>query len=370
MKRILLAVLLGLCALALCSCTAATMERQTFALCLGVDTDQENQITLSVQTPMNGSGSGGNTETPEYTVFSATGKDFDEAFALLAASTPCPINFSQLRLCVISYELAARTELRPLLTKLSQLSSMRPAAYVMITLGNAQEVLKAQKPDFGMRMSTHLSLYTKRLYNEKIMPDAALSLCVRELGAGRMDPLLAVCAVNPALKPKEDSGGQSGAAGGGAGGDTGGGAAAAFSEGEPWTRELLPESMMAGMLPRTGNDPVEYLGSATVGNGRVSGALSAEETQIVLRTKQLAKLEVITEDGGIRLQIWLPKAESERQGLEEKNVLQVMRKLQALHCDALGFGGAAARGMMGDAEWAALDMESKYPTAEVYVGMR
>ena len=53
----------------------------------------------------------------------------------------------------------------------------------------------------------------------------------------------------------------------------------------PWASlgadDLLPEDLLAGMLPRSSESPVEYLGSAAVSDGRVSGVLTARETQAV-----------------------------------------------------------------------------------------
>ncbi|MDD3336133.1 MAG: hypothetical protein PHI98_11555 [Eubacteriales bacterium] len=367
MKR--LVALLLLCLPLLGGCELSTMERQTFVLCLSFDLDEEGKLVMGVETPMNGSGTT-SAASPEYTVFSATGDDFESTLSMLAASTPCSLNFSQLKLCVFSYELAAKTDLRDYLVKLSNMTTMRPDATVMIAIGKALDVLSEQNPDFGMRLSTHLEIYLERMRNLKLSPATTLITCVRDIGSGRTDPLLAICAVNPALKPKKEESGKASGGSGGSSEEKSSEASAAFSDGEAWSERLLVEEAIAGMLPRTGVNPVEYLGSAAIGNGRVSGLLNVEETQIALYAKRSATLEVAMDGERTQLQIWLPTNEKNDMGITPQQVNDVMKKLQSLHCDALGFGSVCARTVYTDDAWRQLNVERRYLEAELYVSRR
>ena len=134
-KNLWAALLLALCLTGLTGCDAiSVMERQTYALCFAVDAAENGGLTLSVQTPVNGSGDD-TSATPEYSVFTATGASFEDAMAVLTATTPCTVNFCQLKLCVFGYELASRERLQPLLHKITTISTRRPNAMVAVALG-------------------------------------------------------------------------------------------------------------------------------------------------------------------------------------------------------------------------------------------
>ncbi|MEG2701117.1 MAG: hypothetical protein RSA65_00780 [Clostridia bacterium] len=365
-KRIWLAAWLLASCLTLCSCGLSPMERQTFAICMSIDLSAAQQLTVGIQAPKNGA-SEGDSGAGDYEVLTASGKTMAEALALLAASTPYPINYCQLKLCLLSYELASKTELRPMLEELEALPTMRPNATVMIALGNAEQVMQSQKADFGMRLSTHLNLLLERLRGESMLPDSTLATVVRQLGDDFSDPLLCVCAVNAQLLPKEKKppSGSSGSEGSGGNGGGGGSSTAAFALGEPWSTMLLPDGLLAGTLPRTGTNAVEYLGSAAVGNGRVSGVLTAKETQLALRALAKAKRKVAVNGGEAQLQLWLA---GDQELLENSEALTALvQKLQALHCDALRFGEACCTLFYTNAAWERFDFHHRYPTAAFVV---
>lgn len=363
MKRLCFLLLCCLCFGALTGCSNSVMERQTFALCMSFDIDRQDRLTIAIQTPMNGSDSKSGA-APQYAVFSVTGETLDSAFALLSDATPCPLNFSQLKLCIISYELAAKRELRPMLQWLNRIPNMRPDAVVAIALGSAKDTMTAQTPDFGMRMSIHLNIYIDQMAYRQTSPVTTLTACLRDLNSGRTDPLLTICAVNPAVKRQNEA--QEQPEGGGASGGESG-STAAFSDGFEWSETLVEQGLIAGSLPREGMNPVEYLGSAAVGNGRVSGLLTTAETQIVLRLKRCATLKIAEDGERLQLQLWLNPNSEGINAFTPEEVKKTVEKLQALHCDALGFGDAAAAMVYTDGDWEAFKLEQRYPSAEVCV---
>ena len=344
--------LLLLCLLMLTGCSHTYLERQIYPICLSVDVTETAQYRVGLQAPQ--SGSTGNTA---YDVLSASGDTPMDALRVLAASTPYPLNFSQLRLCLVGYDAASTQPLRPLLRQLLEMPTMRPNAYVMVALGDAQKVMSAQKPDFSMRLSTHLNLLFERLHREKTLPDSTLSYCVRELTDGRADLLLCLCAVNAQLQKQPQ---QSPAP------DDPMADAQAFAVGEPWTDALLPDGLIAGMLPRSGQNPVEYLGSAVVSRGRVSGVLTASETQLALRVLDEAQIRTAIDGDQIQLQILTPK-NSDLEHLHPQ-ILALGQKLQAMGSDVLRFGTDASRQFLLDAEWEAFRFRERYETAELAVG--
>ena len=364
-KKLLLLLLL-LSPLLLASCASSSQERQTFAICISVDPTDDGGIKLGLQAPKSGQSSQGGV-TSDYEVLTASGKTLQEALGLMAASTPYPINFSQLRLCILRYELAATTELRPMLRYLEELPTMRPNATVMVSLGDALAVMEAHKPEFGMRLSTHLNILLRRLQAELLLPVSTLSDCVRLIGGGYGDPLLCVCAVNPKVKKEnEQKESQSGGGSGGGGSGGSGGSQAAYAQGEPWNESLLPQDMIAGMLASSSSNPVEYLGSATVSDGRVSGLMSVDMTQVALRAKNEGTRRVaITPEGGVQLQLTMKK--DSMLSVDADALKKALATLQALDCDALRFGEVAMRAFWTDAEWNAFDFVDKYRHAEVFV---
>ena len=337
MKRM---ILLLFCLLLLPSCSHTYLERQVYPLCLSVDLTPDGRYEIGLQAPKSSTG-----ENAAYDILTGTGDTPEDALRVLAASTPYPLHFSQIRLCLIAYDLAATEPLRPLLRVLFELPGMRPNAQVMAAIGNAQEVMKAQKPDFGQRLSTHLNILFERLRREQTMPASTLSSCVRELGDGRSDLLLALCAVNPSLVSSQEK--------------------PAFAVGEPWSDQLLPANEIAGLLSRTGPNPVEYAGSAAVSDGRVSGMLTAEETQLCVRVLAEAKRRVAWVDGRLQLQV-IVKAGNALHG-EEGRIAAVIGKLQALRSDPLLFGCEASQRCRTDAEWERLRFREQYPQAGVEV---
>ncbi len=364
MKKLFL--LLLLCPL-LTSCSLVTMERQIYPICLSVDATEDGKFQLALQAPRSSG-----TDDATYDIISATGDSLSDALRVLSASTPYPLNFSQIRLCLIGYRLAATTPLRPLLRTIMEQPSMRPTAYVSIAMGTGLDVLQNQQPDFGNRLSTHLNLLFDRLQEERLLPDSTLSYCVRELSDDRSDLLIGLCAVNQQLIPEEKKSqkeGSSSGGGGGSGGGSGesGGSSPAFALGEPWSDDLLPKNVLAGMISHTSPNPVEYLGSAAVSEGRVSGVLTADETQLALRLLAEADMRVAREGENVQLQIILPK-ESDL-AADQSRITALMAKLQSLDSDPLLFGSICAMSFRTNAEWEQYGFRTRYSEAGVAIGV-
>lgn len=329
-------MMLFLCLFALTGCSHTYLERQIYPICLSIDRNAQGQYEIGLQAPKS-------SENAEYDILTGKGPSPEDALRVLAASTPYPIHFSQIRLCLISYDLAANDPLRPLLKTLFELPGMRPNAQVMIAQGRALDVMGAQKPDFGQRLSTHLTILFERMEREKTLPMSRLSYCVRELGDGRSDLLMGLCAVHDSLKSEKEQ--------------------PAFAVGEPWSDQMLPENEIAGLLSRTGPNPVEYIGAAAVSDGRVTGMLTGEETQLAVRVLDEARRKVALGGNELQLQVIVKKG-SALEG-QENNVIHLVEKLQALHSDALLFGCEASRAFLTDAAWQQFRFREMYPSAPV-----
>ena len=341
----------------LSGCSLVTLERQIYPICLSVDATDDGRFQLALQAPRS-SGS----DDATYDIISATGDTLPDALRVLSASTPYPLNFSQIRLCLVGYRLAATTPLRPLLRTLMEQPTMRPTAYVSIAMGRALDVLEHQQPDFGMRLSTHLNLLLDRLQQELLLPDSTLSYCVRELSDDRCDLLIGLCAVNRQLLPEEDKAQQDSQSSGGSESSS----SPAFALGEPWSDELLPSNIIAGAISHTSPNPVEYLGAAAVSEGRVSGVLTADETQLCLRLLDTADIRAARDGQRLQLQVLLPKEDP--LAAETQRIAELLSKLQTLDSDALRFGSACAMSFGTNAAWEQYNFRSRYAEAAVWVG--
>ena len=353
MKKLLV---LCLCLPLLSSCSFVTLERQIYPICMSIDAEEGKGFRIGVQAPRASESSGAS-----YEIITASGETFHEALQVLSASTPYPLNFSQIRLCLLGYPLAVKTELRPLLRSVLELPTMRPNCYLSVALGSALDVMQYQQPDFGMRLSTHLSLMLDRMQKNHLLPGSTLAYCVRELGDGRSDFLIGVSAVNRALVPEEEKSKQESQ-----GGEEGGGSTPAAAIGEPWTDAIVPPDLLAGLLPHTSQNPVEYLGAAAVSNGRVSGLITADEVQLALRLMEEASIRVARGEEKMQLQILAKEKSPLAQSTEA--IYSLMRTLQALNSDPLLFGCEASMGFYTEAAWEQFDFDARYQEAEVVVG--
>ena len=120
MKKLLLA---ALCLLTLSGCGYNMLERQVFPLCISLDLEADGRYTVGVQAPESAAAGA----KPVYDLLTATGASPEEALDLLSASTPFPLNFCQVRQCLVSYELGCQQPLRAPATRWST-SSIRASS--------------------------------------------------------------------------------------------------------------------------------------------------------------------------------------------------------------------------------------------------
>lgn len=321
----------------LTGCSFVTLERQIYPICMSVDQTEDGQIQIGVQAPKAGGSSG--TAQADYAILTAVGDTFDEALRTLSASTPYPLHFGQIRLCLIGYPLARAVPIRPLLEAILELPTMRPNAYVSVALGSALSVMQNQQPELGARLSTHISLLVTRMQREHLLPNSTLANCVRELSDGRSDFLIGVSAVNARLLPKESPSGE--------GGDDE--AEPAWALGEPWSDAAVESDLLAGFIPHTSENPVEYLGSAALSNGSVAGLLTADETQLCLRLLDEAERRVARDEDYLQLQIHLPTGSDLAENPQA--IYDLMETLQALGSDPLLFGCICSMSFPTDEAW-------------------
>ncbi len=375
MKKILLMVAMCLVLPFLGSCDTITLERQVFAICMSVDVTEDGQLLLTIQSPL-GSPSTGVSDNAAgaegYDIVAAQAEGLFEALHKIEAAIPFPLNFSQLRILILSAEVAGRYDLRPLLLDVFRFTGTRSNACVLVAQGSGTELLHAQKSSFGLRLSTHLDTLIKNLRASGYMPHTTLATCLKTIGSGRRDPLLSLGVINPTLQAAADekkkgtpgSAGQESTQGESSKKkEEGGGSSAVFAEGGP----VLHTEETAGFLLMQGTNPVELGGAAITSDGVVVGYLTIREMVMYNHLLLNAELRYAIDGESLQLQLIL-KDESDIERYYDE-MLAVVTKLQYLRSDAFGFGGLVAQAFYTDGEWNAYGFAERYPTAQVYIGV-
>lgn len=323
MKR-LCVLLLVLC---LCSgCSLLPEEERAFAVCLGVSRAGETW-EVSVRLPTY-------TSAGEYLTVTARGSSFGEAMTLLDASAPIRVHYGQVRLVIFSRALAESDAFAAVLADLSKVNEFRMAAYAAVTEDDVVDVMDALQPETGMRLSKFLEVLMSSRMALGTVPDAQMGEILRS--GTRQSPLLAALALAPE---------------------------------EPVAPGL---DAVAGQAATEGLS-VQIAGAYLVGlDGRVQGQLTAGEHQLLrLMQGKIKKGALSLGEGSVTIldstarvayssgvascaiRLRCKDAHLTDQALESALAdacRNVLAKLAAADCDALGLG---RRRMIGCVDWPA-----------------
>lgn len=176
-----------LCLLLLPGC-AAQVELSMMAVCLGVDADADG-IALTVKSPDYTSGA--KEDKNGYTTLTAQGETWPRAVDALYAAAPVSLHFGQLREIVISRAAFEALPPEELLGYIDQLPGVRSHALVAVCPGTAREAVKAMEPVIGKRLSKYLDIALAHAEAEGSIPATSLSCAVRDLSGPWRDPVLA-----------------------------------------------------------------------------------------------------------------------------------------------------------------------------------
>ena len=362
-------ILLLLCCLLLSGCMSSQVEEQLLVIAMGLDREQNGGLTLTVKVPGNAaggqsapSGNGQENDPKGYLTLHATGHHFSDTLELLLATTPRSLNFSQVWEVVISRDLAGEDSFSQLLMQLSALPRMHTQAAVVICEGKALSFVQEQKPYVGVRLSRYIEV-TLRNYTQKgFVPSTTLARAVRETGWGWQDPLLILGGV---------------------------------SQDEKAIANENVLDVAAGQLPADSPNKARFYGAAATDGIRVSGTLTGYETALINLLRGSTQSLILTDAQGfpltlyaaaparlsiggeasltlhvhLRCQAGFPSGrlpdESRLTDYLEEEITKVIRKLQSLRCDALGFGSLAVRRFCTVKEWEAFHFRDKYTKAQV-----
>ena len=334
-KLIFLIVSLLLCA----SCAALPAEERAFAVALGVS-ESGGTWEVSARVPTYQSGGG-------YLTLTAQGHSLGEALAVLDATAPMQLHLGQIRVVVFSQGVAEASSFQSTLTELAMRREFRLQAQVCVTEDRVSDLMDKLEPATGSRLSKSLDVLLETRVEQGVIPLAVLSDVLRR---GERQSWIAV---HVAL---EDTAGV--------------------------TKAGMDES--AGTQSASGTGKVQFGGGWLIGqDGSAHGQLTAAEMQLLaLMAGKLHKGTLSLDDGAVTLIDASSRLKlhgntvacdvSLRYGtsvMTEAGVQQavtdacrnVIGKLAAAGCDALGVGRQAIRSFPDMAAWHQLDWPVLYP---------
>lgn len=376
MKKRCFALML-LCCLVFSGCSDG-LSRSLMVITMGVDV-KDGGYTITVKAPnygATGGGAGGSADSEgkgdeNYLLLSVTGKSWEHAMSLLNAAAPRQMRFGQLREIVIGMDAAQQRQLVPILTQVDILQNVRTHAQVIICWGEAKDFLSRQKSVIGKRLSTYLDVTLDSLRLKGYIPTAPLSALLRDLNCVWRDPLIAFAAFQGENADGTDS-----------------------------ADDGRPVDQAAGTLPRSGTDMGEYVGALAVGSrgqltlltgyevqlyhlltgAKQAMALGVEEQYFNVSPRAGRKMRILSENGRETLYLYLPVTVEYSAFLQdpsrnvaaylEQQAEDLLRKLKAGGCDALGYGCIAVRKYKTFFEWSQSGWPMRYQSADVRVEVK
>ena len=372
--------------LLLSGCTGGQeIESSLFVIAMAVDAAPEGNLTITVKA-LSGSqesadsnlssgrsessgepDSGENLEQTEagYIVLSATAPSCLRALGLLGATTPRTVNLSQLREIVVSQTLAETDATLSILKEIRAIYRANGEAVVVVTPDQAGDFIRRQRAVLGLRLSKYLEVLFEHYEQLDIIPpNPNLSAVIAAMESSAAD------------------------------------AAAVYAAGNDFENTLLLQGesdldRLPGHLPRTAPAPNEYMGAALFSGPRMTGTLTGSEVSLLCLMTGKASTRISVMDGAqyktrlqsharrsidpdgtlfvsLRLTLTLSAGEQQRTGEEiaaeiAQDCVNVLQKLQAASCDAVGFGKIRIRAFPDIPAWESLNWPAHYETLPVRV---
>ena len=309
---------------------------------------------------------GAETPEPGYIVLSATAKSFLRAMNLLSSTTPRTVNLSQLREIVISRTLAETDATLSLLKEIYSMYRANGEAIVVVTPDDAGDFIRRQRAILGVRLSKYLEVLFDHFSEiDTIPPSAQLSAVIAAMESGVAD------------------------------------ATAVYAAGNTFDSTLVlhgssDTDRLPGHLPRTSPAENEYLGCALFSGAHMTGVLTGEETGILclmmgraqrqstfigdaqykINLHTRVRRSIDQTDGAlcVRIDMRLTHVAGSRGELPAEIAAQietacadVLLKLKAASCDAIGFGRFAVRCYPDIPSWETSGWRQRYEQAPVRV---
>lgn len=190
--KILFVLCLSICALSGCS-LSTQVEDQAYVLVMGLDRKTDHQLEMTVKLPKisggkNEGGSGG--ESENYMQISVTANDFEGALEKLDWASPRNVNLSQLKLILVSQDLASESQFGKLIANIAQTERLFTATKVAVSEGSAKEFVNALQPYIGTRISTDIEEMFEYYNDQGYVPESSLADLYYQTESVYSDPMV------------------------------------------------------------------------------------------------------------------------------------------------------------------------------------
>ncbi len=364
MKKLLALLLIFCLCFPLGGCTHR-LDLCLMVVAIGIDlSDTDIRITVKSPDYSAGEKGGGEEGGAGYLTLSSTGVDWSHAYMQLVSTAPLSLRFGQLREVVVSQSSLDRMPLKQLLGFVDHLQNVRSHAMVIICREDAKTFVENQTPAIGKRLSKYLDLSLQQHERSGLIPTTTLGSALRDMACNWSDPLFAYAALSGGEQPP--------------------------AQGEPL-------SLTGGDVSSDGEKDAQYVGALAMGCAGEYTLLTGFETQlyhlIIGKDQQLlfqlgahyyaakprgnARMRIEKTGGKDTLVLSLPVTviHSLYAGMPgdgaaaflEAEIVALIKKLQSVGCDALGYGSLAVRSYDTLYQWQASAWPERYRDAEVRV---
>ncbi len=371
MKRKIKLVLLVLTMCFLSGCSMKDIEAQSYAVSLGIDLTEKNEIEVSVQVPTlnqssggdSGGGGGSDSGSQGYTFSTAQGETLTQALEMLNAGMTRQLNLTGVKSIVISEQLARNEKFRKLLEELALAYRVYGAAEVVICKGAAKDFIAEQKAVIGLRLSESITVSLRHYRETGYIPSAKAADVYYLSRSVYGDPAAILAAVH-----EKDTQAQSGA-----------------------TSE---EEAYAGELNQSGDNKNQYFGAALFGDGIMVGRLNGVQTQLLnvllgdlshfswmvetvpvrINVAGAPELKVNLSGDAVRIDVKLSFNVMESQGNLSTEALKMLllERLNEMtaYCQSCGadpfrYAEYAARQFTDVKQWLEYDWRRRFPQAQI-----
>lgn len=353
---------------------ASQVEDQAYVLVMGLDRLRDGQVEMTVQIPKitagaseNGGGQG------NYMQMSITSASFEAALEKLEWALPRNMNLAQMKLIVISRNLASETACKELIANIAQTERLFTATKIAVCEGSAKEFVLAVQPYAGARISTDIEAMFDHYNDCGYVPESSLADLYYQTESVYSDPMVSYAVLNSAALKKQE-------------------------ENKSVPASVFLEGMKSASDSCESEIPTRYLGAALFSNGCMKGILNGGQTVIanLLRNEldsfryenngqnlefvptRPVYLHVDTKANPIKVHanIRLSYAAQEKIPNEavlerqlKNDIMQTILYTQELGVEPFGFAERAARKFLTLEDWINFDWKKQYSQAEIEINL-
>ncbi len=239
-----------------CGRQSREVDATLFYLAVGVDEAEDGEYDFSYQAsaarPSEGEGGGGGMPSPPLTeVITIRASSSAEARSLIKSiAAPVP-NVSHAKLLVVSEKLA-RHGLKGIVGPLVRFKEYRGTMFIVVCRGSAKDFLKANQPKSGANPAKYYEEMMVSSGASSFYPASQLHRFYLAMKSHSSQPYAAYAAVNPA---------------------------SGKGQGEKPVPGGMAREYVAGSIPRSGGNAIEFAGTAVFRADKMVGTLTTQETR-------------------------------------------------------------------------------------------